>query len=371
MKKSLFIIAPGPSINNQDLSLLKEENVMTLSGMYQHNDFKILNSKYHVLPRIFHHEKYNKKTELIANLKDIEKKVSTKTIICAAREDEEEFKKLKLFLNHRVLWRSYLPWDRFSFTIETIDINRIPSSQYLIESAIYISLYLEFENIFILGMDKNWLCENDLYAYFNNKKVLNKIIKKTNDYYLKEHHWDSEFRINALLQSIRKLKLLYTYKENIYNMNANQNTFVDVFPKIKYEEFMNGNRNLLIKNARSSFTKVPIRQRSKNHDLKYQFSSFYSNIFNKVSSFKKTKNKYVLYGYGSLGQTIYTLMEKNIVSILDINAKSINKNNVYLPERISSISYDYIIISTIAREEYISKMLIDNFNVKKDKIIIF
>ena len=47
---------------------------------------------------------------------------------------------------------------------------------------------------------------------------------------------DSEFQMRRHAQIFNKYKKLFALKENIYNANANPNSYVDTFPKVKYEE---------------------------------------------------------------------------------------------------------------------------------------
>ncbi|MDY0193864.1 MAG: hypothetical protein RBR93_10130 [Aliarcobacter butzleri] len=51
-----------------------------------------------------------------------------------------------------------------------------------------------------------------------------------------EFQWDSELHMINHAKIFKKYKALYQMKQNIFNANANENTYVDTFPKVKYED---------------------------------------------------------------------------------------------------------------------------------------
>jgi hypothetical protein len=346
-----FIIAPGPSIKEQDLKLLKGEIVFSMSGFVKHSDFHIIKPKYHIVNRIVHHLVYYEATIFIKNLEEMDSILPDDVILFADIADKEFFSENNLFTNKRIVWRRYVNWDEND--IVDLSLDTMPNAQFLVESSLYIALYLGFSNIYVLGMDKNWL-NDGIYTYFDTKKVMGHIQDDTQKR-KEKNSLDSETIMNQIIESLRKLKKLYLYRENIFNLNANQNTYVDVFPMIQYETLMNdmANELLLIQNAKSSFVKVPSTT-----SIRKNFSSFYSNCFDKIISLSMQNKKYLIYGQGTFGKTIYKLIPDNIVGFIDHKTEQIDYN------------YDYIIISLLGREEEVIKYLKERFDINKNRIIL-
>ena len=48
-----FVIATGPSLKEQDLTLLKDEITIGVSGLYSHKDIEVFMPKYYVMSPVF------------------------------------------------------------------------------------------------------------------------------------------------------------------------------------------------------------------------------------------------------------------------------------------------------------------------------
>jgi glycosyltransferase involved in cell wall biosynthesis len=93
-----------------------------------------------------------------------------------------------------------------------------------------------------------------------------------------------------------------------------------------------------------------------------QFSRNFNNFFEQV---KKLDQDCVVYGNGTIGKTIQTLIPERVVGWVDI------KDEKHHPRSLSDMQYDKIIISVLGRENEIATYLINELNVPKEKIVIF
>lgn len=93
-------------------------------------------------------------------------------------------------------------------------------------------------------------------------------------------------------------------------------------------------------------------------DSDQDYNTFHHNIL----ALKKENLRYVIYGYGSIGKTIHKLIPENIIGYVDINDE---KNH---PEKLTTITFDKVIISVLGREELISKYLIEELKIGIEKI---
>lgn len=226
-----FIVGLGASINNQDLKLLKNELVIGVSSLFNHKDIDSIQPNYYVLSPVFeYHLKYNKEENFINWLRAMDNTLSDDVIMIIHIGDKQYIEKYNIFTNKKIYWNQYVPWNGESIT--NISLEAIPNISSVSEAAISLGIYLGCEKIYLMGFDHSWY--EGVYNYFDNKKVYDHF-KTTQHEIKREHNHDSEFQMRAHANIFKKYKELYKIKQNIYNANANQNTYVDTFPKEIYE----------------------------------------------------------------------------------------------------------------------------------------
>ncbi len=226
-----FIVGTGPSIKQQDLTFLKDEMVIGVSGLFQHKDIDIINPNYYVLPPVFRgHGKLYDKDNFIQWFKNMDKALSNNTIMILDVSDKKYIEEHNIFKNKSIVWKNYLPWNE-SIEIDKIDILEMPGIWSVSESAIQSAMYLGFKEIYLLGFDHTWY--NDIWEHFTDDYMKDFEESKLNA--CKE--WvDSEHEMIRHAKIFNKYKKLYALKKNIYNANADENSYVDTFPKVKYED---------------------------------------------------------------------------------------------------------------------------------------
>ncbi|MCT7530907.1 glycosyltransferase family 4 protein [Aliarcobacter cryaerophilus] len=106
-----------------------------------------------------------------------------------------------------------------------------------------------------------------------------------------------------------------------------------------------------------------IKKIENNNNQKISFSKKYNKLYEIIETLKKTKEVFVIYGYGTIGKTIHTLMPNNIVGYVDMAQKQFH------PKNLLNMKYDKIIISVLGREDEIVKYLVEELNINTDKII--
>jgi len=105
-----------------------------------------------------------------------------------------------------------------------------------------------------------------------------------------------------------------------------------------------------------------------------QFSRQFSQLYSHLSKLSLTDKKYIIYGNGSLGKTLIDIMGDQIVTTVDkssqLISKDIKKNEIYSPQNIKNVAYNYIIISVLGREEEIIDYLVKTIKVERSCIIL-
>lgn len=224
-----FIVCNGPSINRQDLLLLKNEIVFCVSNGYLHKDYKELAPKYYCIPSITYdgvaHE------DIIAMLKGIEKSLNN-TVLFTSIFDRSFFTTNNLFINKNI---NYLLFAKDA-TASSAKIPDISSAVFSVRTVpvmcILIAMYMGFKEIYLLGTEYDKIMTGR-YTYFYGKG---------NDY--NGHMRDGE-NIQPLCEQFdgysktwkqwRYLKDI-AQKNNIKIYNATLGGILDEFERVNYEQ---------------------------------------------------------------------------------------------------------------------------------------
>ena len=225
-----FLIATGPSLKEQDLTLLKDEITIGVSGLYTHKDLKVFMPKYYVSTPIFryHGDLYDEET-FIADLREMDKALSDETIMFFDIYDKPYIERNAVFKNKEIHWLQYIPWDEKPFT--EIDLKNLPNIHLASEVMFYVALYLGFKEIYLLGIDHTWF--SGLNRYFDQSR--NDKFFKSGEVVASEQNFDSEFFMRTHTLVFKKYKTFYNLRKNIFNANADGSTYVDMFPKVVFE----------------------------------------------------------------------------------------------------------------------------------------
>ncbi len=229
--KRCFIVGAGSSIKQQDLKKLAGEYVISVSNTFVHPDYHIFKPQYHVLPDLAKgHRQYFTDDKFISWLKDVDLKTHDAEIFLHYY-DKKMIDEHNIFKNRKIHWVDYWDWDLeegFNNSIP-IDPGRIPPIYSVSELAVTLAVFMGFDKIYLLGFDHDFF--NGVHVYFFDKRKEHKLHTEEVDL----SKFDSEFQLTRHAYIMRKYKYLFNMKKNIYNANANQNTYVDVFPKVDFD----------------------------------------------------------------------------------------------------------------------------------------
>lgn len=230
--KRCFVICLGESINQQDLTLLENEFVITVSSFFAHKDLKKVKPNYHVLsPSFAYHSQYNRSDTIISWWKAMDEALDDETKMFMHIGDKEHVEKNGVFKNKQIYWVAYLPW--FGERIKDIQLDKIPDIQSVSETALSVALYLGFEKIYTLGFDHTWFESHENHF---DPVAMKKLFKISQREVWEKYRIDAEQQMRNHANLFKKYKKFYQMKQNIYNANSNENTYVDTFPKVKYED---------------------------------------------------------------------------------------------------------------------------------------
>lgn len=242
-----FILGNGPSLNTQDLKRLANEETFVVNTFWNHPQYKEINPKYHIVIDWDVFPRSGQKNNFFSDelLQKCEFLSSCPTKFFFHAFGKEFIEKKCLLKNNSIyyLLNQGILDDNLRFNIE-ID-KTIPYTKNVIVAAIMIAIYMGFEEIYLLG------CEHDFLAYpqqnhyerfphfFKNPYDLEK--KELTDYYAMaimpyEKHVYSTL---VLFKNYRLLKeKIAKEKPDVKIYNATPNSFLDVFPMVKFEDIV-------------------------------------------------------------------------------------------------------------------------------------
>lgn len=225
-----FLLGAGSSISKQDLSKLQGETVISVSNTFVHPLFTTFKPRYHVLPPLISsHGKLYSDEKFVTWLREMEQKTRDAEMVLHIG-DRNMVEQNGLFRGQTIHWVEYASWDgSFDFPI---DLKQIPKIWSVSETAVTLAVYLGFDEIYLIGFDHDWFNGTLVYFYDHSKQHALRPDQANLDFV------DAEFQMRRHAEIFRKYKYLYSFRKNIFNANADKNHYMDVFPKVDFDEIL-------------------------------------------------------------------------------------------------------------------------------------
>jgi hypothetical protein len=232
--KRVFILACGPSINQQDLKPLRNELCFSVNNFFIHPDFQIIKPEYHMFPSS--HSPITDE-QYAAWFKDAEAHFPDGQKVLVSVEDKYIVEKGDLFKRQKVYYYYRNGKKGPEDIVRSIDLTRrIPMITTIVHLGIYLGIYLGSKEIYLLGCDHDMLLHIGEYRHFYAEK--NNAIKRAgyNDWNhddLGGHFWT----FNMMWETYRKIRN-YSERRGIKIYNATLGGILDIFPRIKLEDIL-------------------------------------------------------------------------------------------------------------------------------------
>ena len=229
-KNRCFILGTGASTNRQDLSLLSREISIGIAGFFMHKDIDIIKPKYYVVNSVFKlHGHILEENKFVNWLKAMDETLDDSTIMLLDASDKNKFEQYNLFTKKEIYW--YQQEYYYKEEIKKIDLQHLEKVASISELAISVALHLGFDKIYMLGFDHNWFEDG---AYFDNERY-NKYFETDRAEVIEKNGFDNLYQMQGHAKIFYKYKQFQLIKKNIYNANSQQDSYVDTFPKVVYE----------------------------------------------------------------------------------------------------------------------------------------
>lgn len=242
--KRCFILGNGPSLNTQDLTKLVNEETFVVNTFWNHPQYQEINPKYYVIvdTEVFPQKEATYWSKNLLDRKSVVESRPNTTMFFNVL-GKELVEKNNLYPKNP---KYYLALDGYlkenlKFNIE-ID-RTIPKTKNVIIACLMTAVYMGFEEIILIG------CEHDFLAHPIDKHYEGfKHFYKTNysgtdtedikNYRLSTgtyEHYISQALILFKNYRLLKKKVLKT-NPGVKIFNATPNSFLDVFPFVKFED---------------------------------------------------------------------------------------------------------------------------------------
>ncbi len=244
-----FIVGSGPSINELDFAKLKSGNVFVMSEFNKHPKYSELMPEFYVIadPNYGSQDPNN----YYANeFKKLCTQIPAQTKIFLNAKIKNLVEKNNLLKDHQVFYivSQGIMSENFNFNISIDKVVPWPKNSLLF--CLEIAAYMGFKEIFLLGCEHSYLSQpigrgHSATLKHGYPEILDhvdmsdlKAVKKFSLEHITKLSYENN--VASILQLFKNYRLFYKKAKKLYPeikiFNATPNSFLDVFPVIKFED---------------------------------------------------------------------------------------------------------------------------------------
>jgi hypothetical protein len=231
--KRCFVIGNGPSLNKVDLSRLEGEITIVMNYFNKNSILeKWQPTAYCAADPIESYTSYE-----LALMKEVPQKIFPEEGYFFPLSVRDLFEKNDMFPKLQTYYLDmHESFELWNVDTDVIDLTKkIIAVQNTAVLGIMLAIYMGCREIFLLGLDHNWLAypKISLAPHFycrSNENVNNDLTEK----------WKYRQNIEAVLTMFRQYEKIHEYaiKRNIEIINVTENSFLDEFPCAKLEDIL-------------------------------------------------------------------------------------------------------------------------------------
>ncbi len=235
--KRCFILGNGPSIAKEDLTPLKNEICFGVSNFYKHPSYGIIRPRYHCVPTIGDHRSEH---DILAWFGEMHAQTLDATLLLSFRQKST------------VLSHGLFPGrSTYFFLMEAVRpahdsrVNDITGNMLSPQSVpvmcLIIALYMGCKEIYLLGIDHDYLRTGNYQYFFPRKEMLFQdpsvspdgtlATSKLQDFFTSQKLWQQYILLNSVARR-RGAKII----------NISQGSYLDVFPMDTLSNILAGNQ---------------------------------------------------------------------------------------------------------------------------------
>lgn len=222
-----FIVGNGPSVKQQDLTLLRGETTFVMNSFFLHADYERIRPTFHcaVDPVAVAGTESN-----LSWLRDFERHGGDTTLLFSI-EGHELFRRHGLFANRNVHFILHSDQGCDTGRIHCDLTRPLPGVACVTLSCILTACYMGFREVYLLGCDHDWLGTPSMVNHFYDK---NPHYSESIAMYPYETLLETTLSLWRSYRRVREFAL--GRGTRIYN--ATRGGFLDVFPRVEYESLV-------------------------------------------------------------------------------------------------------------------------------------
>jgi hypothetical protein len=222
-----FILCTGPSLQSQDLTPLRGETLFAVNGMYLHPQYDHLDPAYHFTadPQLGVDRESN-----VAWLRDLEQAARRPTFVFPAQV-EPLIRKHGLFQGRKIHYLFFSEEGCESGRIRSRLTRPMSVVSSVSLACLLVAIEMGIRTIYLLGCDHDWLANPSQSLHFYGPDPHFVDDSATYPY---EIVMESQLRLWKAYRHVREFAL----KRGIRIYNATRGGYLDVFPRVNYEQLM-------------------------------------------------------------------------------------------------------------------------------------
>lgn len=227
----VFIVGNGPSVNTQDLKLLKKEITFFVNRSFKHPEYEFIQPTYHVFvdPKLANGEwEIEMLDEVLKKNPNVTFLLNSKWYYLEKFQPYIKDKKFNIFWLDTSLF--FTPYSNN----RVIDITKRTYGAAVLGQAMFSAIYMGSKKIYILGAESTGFCnellQQDSHFYGVNPENLKKDIE---DIY-KDLYFNYLYIKNLFYLSV------YAKKQNYEIINCTKGGILDMFRREKFEDLFQG-----------------------------------------------------------------------------------------------------------------------------------
>lgn len=234
--KRCFLLGSGPSIKKENLKPLKDQIVFALNNFYVHDDFAHIMSgdveKYYMTAPVHPPQTED---EWKAWFEDMENNIPKDVnMLFGLNKYDGNIKniidKYDIFKEHKINWYfAGIPTNEYyNFSQNEIDLtNMVLSANTVSIYALLASIYMGFDEIYLLGMDHNYMCKSEVDSRFYKHSIHQKDqIKRMSDMYNYKSY--NKILLRGMVQIFNHYQIL-NKNSNCKIYNTSKDSLLDIF----------------------------------------------------------------------------------------------------------------------------------------------
>lgn len=226
-----FILCTGPSIAEMELTRLKDEKTIAVSGFYLHKDCQTISPDYYCLPTFENFLDFDSATEYLRKIQE----VTLKSQYFFSLHEKQVIDKMREYDNRCVNYVAFASMPDFEkFDIELTSLAPAPQSVSIM--ALEIALYMGFKKIYLIGTEHDCL-QTKRYTHFYDYSE--SIVSQNNQCENEQGDLGGPFdlELESLYNLWRQYKKIKQIAERngaeIYN--ATRGGVLDVFERVDFD----------------------------------------------------------------------------------------------------------------------------------------